>query len=239
MTRRLQSCPAGRKLLKDSRCALLPITFLLLRRPLGLFGRGPSAGYPRGVATASGAGSAIPVVLCIDVEPDDHVYPLTAPSPWSGFEALLAGAPRLRQRLSDATGRPANLNWDFRFDPQIELAYGSPTYVVDRYGDDIERLSAQGDAIGTHPHAWRWDADRQRWIADHRTRTGSSTASGWRSSPTARASDGPRIQPNRRRVHEHPHDEPPRGARGARRPDPRARRAARERQRGVRGVVDR
>ena len=49
----------------------------------------------------------IPLIFCIDVEPDEHVYTPEEPSPWTGFEALAAGAAGLRTRLSELTGAPA------------------------------------------------------------------------------------------------------------------------------------
>jgi hypothetical protein len=114
-----------------------------------------------------GPGEEIPVLLCIDVEPDDHVYPLDDPSPWHGFERLIEQVPQLRGALEAATGAPAALSFDLRMDPQIALAYGSPAHVLERFGPFFEGARAGGDSIGVHPHAWRWAAARQNWIADH------------------------------------------------------------------------
>ncbi len=112
----------------------------------------------------------VPLVLCIDVEPDAHVFGPDQPSPWSGFESMLEMAPPLRDRLRRLTGRPAHFGWSLRIDPQVAMGYGSPTYVAEKYRARLDDLAAQGDAIGVHPHAWRWDAERQVTVAEHADR---------------------------------------------------------------------
>jgi peptidoglycan/xylan/chitin deacetylase (PgdA/CDA1 family) len=109
----------------------------------------------------------IPVLLGIDVEPDDHVFPPHSPSPWDAFGFLVAKLSVLRAQLEDLTGNPVAFGWGLRMDPQIALGYGSPTYVVDRYGALIDKLIAAGDEIGIHPHAWRWGERESLWISDH------------------------------------------------------------------------
>jgi hypothetical protein len=52
-------------------------------------------------------------------------------------------------------------------DPQIAQGYGSASYVVEKYRPQLDVLLAHGDAIGLHPHAWRWQPDQRVWIADH------------------------------------------------------------------------
>ena len=107
----------------------------------------------------------VPVVLCFDVEPDEiDVLPTT---PWLGFERLLERVGPWRENLAAATGRPVRFNWFLRMDPQIADVYGSATWVVDRYGADIDRLRSDGDLIGLHPHALRWSEANGRSVADH------------------------------------------------------------------------
>jgi hypothetical protein len=50
-------------------------------------------------------------------------------------------------------------------DPQVQVAYGSATWSVDRYGRWFDRLRAASDAFGVHPHAIRWDGGG--WVIDH------------------------------------------------------------------------
>lgn len=113
-------------------------------------------------------GSELPVVVCIDVEPDPRTFAPGEGGRWLGFERLLDSMPPLRERLSDATGAPAAFTWLLRMDPQIAAGYGSPDWVVDAYGDAIHRVLAAGDEVGIHSHTWRWQQDAGRWIADYR-----------------------------------------------------------------------
>jgi hypothetical protein len=113
------------------------------------------------------ADARIPVILCIDVEPDEHVYPLERPSPWHGFELITRRLPRLRRNLEEATGEAVRFSWDLRMDPQIDSAYGSPTWAVHRYRPVFDDLLEHGDVLGVHPHAWRWDPSARVWISDH------------------------------------------------------------------------
>jgi hypothetical protein len=128
--------------------------------------------YTRGVVFEetgrSGDRAGIPIALCFDVEPDAKVFAPDRPSGWTGFERLLDWAPLLRDRLQTSTGRPAHFGWTLRMDPQIALAYGSASYIAEKYRPQLDDLVAAGDAIGLHTHAWRWRADRRVWIADHR-----------------------------------------------------------------------
>ncbi|HET7237255.1 MAG TPA: hypothetical protein VFK59_12585 [Actinomycetota bacterium] len=109
----------------------------------------------------------IPLLFCIDVEPDEHVYPPDDPSPWSGFEALVAESARLRERMTTLTGEPARFVWSLRIDPQIEEAYGDAAWIVDRHRRFFDEVMTLGDAVGVHPHAWRWDRTQRVWFADH------------------------------------------------------------------------
>lgn len=72
-----------------------------------------------------------------------------------------------RSRLEDATGRPVRFSWWLRMDPQVTESYGSPGWVAERYGRELDELRHAGDEIGLHPHAWRWDREERHWIADH------------------------------------------------------------------------
>jgi hypothetical protein len=48
-----------------------------------------------------------PVVLCVDVEPDERTFDPDRPAPaWLGFERAVERLPRLRERLGQLTGAP-------------------------------------------------------------------------------------------------------------------------------------
>jgi len=107
-----------------------------------------------------------PVVLAIDIEPDDPEFPPGSVAPWLGFERCVPLFDDIRDRLARATGWPVRLSWFLRMDPQVEQGYGSATWAAERYKMQFEHLRRSGDEIGLHSHAWRWDKDASRWIVD-------------------------------------------------------------------------
>ena len=109
----------------------------------------------------------IPVVLCIDVEPDGREIDPRSPKDWLGFEATCELADRLRPSLHAATGVSPRFTWFLRMDPQVAHTYGSADWVGRRYPGLIERLQASGDELGLHVHAWRWVAVSGRWVSDY------------------------------------------------------------------------
>jgi hypothetical protein len=110
---------------------------------------------------------ALPTVLTIDVEPDNPWPPLGNTDPWYGFEAWLDYVPELRIRLEKATGAPVHFNWMLRMDDQIAGVYGDAGWVAHAYGRQLESLRAEGDELGLHPHAWRWEQPPGQWLQDH------------------------------------------------------------------------
>lgn len=109
----------------------------------------------------------VPVVLCIDVEPDLRVVDRGDPQPWRGFERFLERVPILRQGIASTTGAPVVFNWFLRMDPQVAETWGSPAWVAETYGDALAELAACGDELGLHTHTWRWDEEIGTWIADY------------------------------------------------------------------------
>ncbi len=116
----------------------------------------------------SGAGEGfsetISVVLCIDGEPDPRTFPTRSPEPCRGLERLVVLVPGLRDRLSEGAGSPAAFTWCVRVDPQIAEAYGSSTWLLAEYEWAWSQFREAGDAVGVHPHTWRW---RDGWVADN------------------------------------------------------------------------
>lgn len=109
----------------------------------------------------------IPVIICLDVEPNDREISAAAAGDWDGFEEAIRYFTGLRPRLEKATGARASFSWFLRMDPQIEHIYGLSSWVVKRYGEAIEGLARDGDEIGLHAHARRWDTGHLRWLIDH------------------------------------------------------------------------
>ncbi len=108
----------------------------------------------------------LPIVICIDVEPEERAIDPKVAAEWLGFEKTFEFFEKLRPQLEDVTGAAAHFSWFVRMDPQIAQTYGSPAWSVARYGRLLDCLSASGDEIGLHIHAWRWDEAFGNWIAD-------------------------------------------------------------------------
>jgi hypothetical protein len=118
----------------------------------------------RALDRVSGRGET-PLVLCIDVEPDTRIFDRADPPPWEGFERFVELAPALRERLSEATGKPAAFTWFLRMDPQVAGGWGSPTWAAERYEALFAEVTEQGDELGVHTHTWRWDSQADDWVA--------------------------------------------------------------------------
>ncbi len=117
--------------------------------------------------------SAIPIVLCIDIEPEERV--VTTPSPkddWRGFDEAMVFWTSARSMLAAATGRTVALSWFLTTDPHIGDLYGSAGWCIESRRDAIRGLECAGDEVGVHAHAWRrvdgeWlqDFADERWTA--------------------------------------------------------------------------
>jgi hypothetical protein len=110
--------------------------------------------------------SELPVVLSFDVEPEERTVGRGEPPPWRGFEEMVRRAPALRARLASLSGSPVAFSWFLRIDPQIEQAWGSAGWAVDRYAGELVALEAEGDEMALHTHTWRWDDGASTWISD-------------------------------------------------------------------------
>jgi len=111
--------------------------------------------------------SRIPILICIDVEPNERVIDPGVPADWTGFERTVEFFSELRPRLETATRSAVHFSWFLRMDPQITDTSGSPDWVVTRYPRLIAELEAAGDELGLHSHAFRWDAPAHDWVADY------------------------------------------------------------------------
>lgn len=108
----------------------------------------------------------IPILFCIDIEPDERKLQPNTCLDWVGFEKSFEFFQKLWPRLAIATGAPVHFSWFLRMDPQIAHTYGSPDWAVTRYRHLINELEASGDELGLHSHAWRWEEHANDWIAD-------------------------------------------------------------------------
>ncbi len=108
----------------------------------------------------------VPLILLIDVEPDDRAPARRGDKSWPGIDRVFRYVRRLRPRLEEATGAPVHFSWSLRMDPQVRELHGDARWVARRYENEFARLSEAGDDIGLHPHAWRWDGRRDTWVND-------------------------------------------------------------------------
>jgi len=109
----------------------------------------------------------IPIIMCVDVEPDDFFLDRSKPLPWKGYEKCYEIFPELRSMLEAGTGSPVHFNWFYRMDPQVAETYGSPDWVIRNYPRFIETFIKAGDELGLHQHGYRWEENAHKWIVDH------------------------------------------------------------------------
>ena len=110
--------------------------------------------------------SKIPIILCIDVEPDGFFIDRDKPLPWLGYEATYEFFRQFRSRISETTKSQAHYSWYYRIDPQVQVTYGSPEWPWTHYEKYIDDFIQNGDEIGLHPHAYRWEEKINNWIED-------------------------------------------------------------------------
>lgn len=108
---------------------------------------------------------AIPSILRIDIEPDDHVANANVKD-WNGFVEYSAIIDNLRKKLPELSGMSFNPNWFVRLDPDIERLYGRPDHVVRHHEDIFSHLISSNDALGIHIHDHRWDEKNQKVYSD-------------------------------------------------------------------------
>ena len=109
----------------------------------------------------------IPVIVCIDVEPDGCVTGRDVRPAWSGYEEARDFFNGMRAGIASSTGNPAHFSWFYRMDPQIADLYGTGAWPVTAYPDYVTDFEAQGDAIGLHTHLYRFDEGRGDWLIDN------------------------------------------------------------------------
>ena len=114
------------------------------------------------------APSVVPILLCIDAEPDAHDPPRNDKSFWYGVEKCFSALESWRNRLSETTAGSPNFNWFVRADPQIAEGYGDSAWGLSHYETAWRSLMARGDEVGLHVHAQRWVDAVGGWCAEHR-----------------------------------------------------------------------
>lgn len=111
--------------------------------------------------------SVIPIIFCVDVEPDEFQVSREEQKRWLGYEALFEYSENLRKSLEKQTNRPVNFSWFYRADPQIREVYGDEAWALTYYQEILDSLFEYGDELGIHSHAFRWNDYDNTWISDH------------------------------------------------------------------------
>lgn len=93
----------------------------------------------------------LPVVVSINLEPDDRVTKPDGTSLWDGVEPTMALVEQWRTERPDA-----RVGWYWRCDPSIQVGFGDPGWALRRWSAQIDQSIERGDEVGTHPHYWRW-----------------------------------------------------------------------------------
>src|SRR4030095_6131268 len=114
----------------------------------------------------NGVPPPIPVIFCVDVEPDPRQVRRDAREPWLGYQFTRRYVRELRPRIEALTCARAHFSWFLRMDPQVAEPYGSATWVVDTYRAHMDEIQRAGDEIGVHPHPYRWLERERAWLQD-------------------------------------------------------------------------
>jgi hypothetical protein len=105
----------------------------------------------------------IPVIVCIDIEPDERIP--VRPSPWVGYGALQRRLAELRPHLP-GLGSSAHFAWFLRMDPQIDAIHGTPAWGAVTYRVQLDEALAEGDALGLHVHSFRQRDELSGWLTE-------------------------------------------------------------------------
>ena len=107
---------------------------------------------------------SLPLVFCIDLEPDRRITERGARERPSGADLFFPLVPRLRDHLAALSGGDAHLTWCLRMDPQIHNTYGSADWLATVFEGELDEQLCAGDELGLHPHSWPWRDGG--WVSD-------------------------------------------------------------------------
>jgi hypothetical protein len=113
------------------------------------------------------SGRKVPIILCIDVEPDGMFIDRTRKVPWVGYEKAFVFFGHMRRIMASGTSSEVHLSWFYRMDPQVSETYGSGQWPVSHYSSFADELQKRGDAFGLHTHFYRFSSARNDWIIDN------------------------------------------------------------------------
>jgi glycosyltransferase involved in cell wall biosynthesis len=109
----------------------------------------------------------VPVMVIVDMQPDEFFIDRKCPVPWTGYEAIYEFLKSARSKIARATGSAVAYLWTVRMDPQVAETYGAPDWVTRHYEKEIHDCQSNGDEIGIHTYAYRWDNTINNWLVDY------------------------------------------------------------------------
>jgi Glycosyltransferase WbsX len=110
------------------------------------------------------AGTTVPVLLCVDCEPD-----VSQPGPGAGLESVEATVEllsRWREHAARATGRDVRLVWLVGMHGLVTEELGHPAAILDRVPEILLGVEEAGDALGVVPRAILRDPGSGHWIPE-------------------------------------------------------------------------
>lgn len=111
----------------------------------------------------------VPIVIGCDTDPDREGFVGPLPSDRLVWRGMLEGIPALKGAVTDLrddAGVAPRFTWLIRADEQMQQLHGSYAWCLETHAAFFADLVASGDALGWHPHFWRFDAALGRWYQD-------------------------------------------------------------------------
>ncbi|MBA2723389.1 MAG: hypothetical protein H0U56_10945 [Methylibium sp.] len=136
----------------------------------------------------------VPIVLCIDVEPDERETDPFRPVDWKGFEAALECMDALRPRLAQHTGAPVCISWFLRMDPQVEQTLRQRIVGRRALPEAFARRDRSGDELGLHVTLGSGGPSAAAGLSTTAIRPGSTIACNWPSTPITELSGDPAVR---------------------------------------------
>jgi hypothetical protein len=109
----------------------------------------------------------VPILVLIDVEPNELFMSAARPDSLSGIEDAFRTLRELRPVLEDRMGRGVHFVWQVRCDNQLKVLFGSASRILETFATELQEARAAGDAVGIHFHAYRYRSEDQQWIEDY------------------------------------------------------------------------
>lgn len=102
------------------------------------------------------------LVTSVDIDEDNFdkfVFPTSKKITWKGVEKGIPIILHGLKNYKDSFGEQVKFSWFVRCDKQLEILYGSSTYLFKKFQKLWEDRKSEGDEIAWHPHLYDHDAN--------------------------------------------------------------------------------